>query len=427
MKIIAISGDWKADHDAKLLALKDLVQDSHPNEKVLVFSQFADTIRYLGQQLKAMGVEKLAAVTGDSENPTQIVHRFSPKSNGRPPRPSEDLRVLLATDVLSEGQNLQDCSVVVNFDLPWAIIRLIQRVGRVDRIGQQEAIIPCYTFLPAEGVERIIRLRSRIRQRLKENSEVVGTDEAFFEDDNCNQCIADLYNEKAGILDGDGDAEVDLASYAFQIWKNAVDKLPELKKIIPDLPDVVFSTREHEPSPGKPEGVLVYLKTGDGNDSLAYVDNHGSSITESHFEILKMAACQSSTPALERHALHHELVRVGVEHIASEEKRIGGQLGRPSGARFRCYERLKGYSNTIKGTLFESPELLKAIDEIYRYPLRPTATDKLNRQLRVGISDIQLAEMVVALREENSLCIVEETEHTNEPRIICSLGLFKKA
>lgn len=427
MKVITLAGDWEPDNDSKLLALKGLVDESHSGEKVLVFSQFADTIRYLGQHLKGMGVKSLAAVTGDSDNLTHIVHRFSPRSNGRKTPGSDQLRVLLATDVLSEGQNLQDCSIVVNFDLPWAIIRLIQRAGRVDRIGQQAETIPCYTFLPAEGVERIIRLRSRIRQRLKENSEVVGTDEAFFEDDNCNQAISDLYNEKAGILDGDGDTEVDLASYAFQIWKNAIDAQPELQKVVPSLPDVVFSTREHDISPANPEGVLVYLKTGEGNDALAYVDSKGKSITESHFEILKMAACKPDTPALPRHPKHHDLVKAGVEHIASEEQRIGGQLGRPSGARFRCYERLKGYANGVMGTLFETPELLKAIDEIYRYPLRPAATDKLNRQLRSGISDIQLADLVVALREEDRLCIVEETEHTNEPRIICSMGLLKNA
>ena len=91
--------------------------------------------------------------------------------------------MLISTDVLSEGQNLQDCAIVVNYDLPWAIIRLIQRAGRVDRIGQQAPEILCYSFLPAEGIERLIRLRARVRTRLNENAEVVGTDEAFFEDE----------------------------------------------------------------------------------------------------------------------------------------------------------------------------------------------------------------------------------------------------
>ncbi len=154
--------------------------------------------------------------------------------------------MIVATDVLSEGQNLQDAAIVVNYDLPWAIIRLVQRAGRVDRIGQKAENILCYSFLPADGVERILRLRTRVRQRLKENAEVVGTDEQFFEDDRNEQIVRDLFTENSGILDDDPDTEVDLSSYAYQIWKNAIDRDPALEKAIPALPDVVYSTR---PSP----------------------------------------------------------------------------------------------------------------------------------------------------------------------------------
>ena len=116
----------------------------------------------------------------------------------------------------------------------------------MDRIGQQAEKIFCYSFLPADGVERIIRLRARVPPALQENAEVVGTDEAFFEDDRNDQVVLDLYNEKAGILDGDEDTEVDLASYAYQIWKNAITADPSLQKTIPDLPAVVYSTRPHQ-------------------------------------------------------------------------------------------------------------------------------------------------------------------------------------
>lgn len=160
------------------------------------------------------GLTDVAAVTGQSESPTRLAWRFSPHSNKKEQiaRTEGELRVLIATDVLSEGQNLQDCATIVNFDLPWAIIRLIQRAGRVDRIGQQADTINCYSFLPADGVERIIRVRARVRRRLKENREVVGSDEAFFEDDELLNPIQDLYSEKSGILDGDDEGEVDLAS-----------------------------------------------------------------------------------------------------------------------------------------------------------------------------------------------------------------------
>ena len=133
--------------------------------------------------------------------------------------------------------------------------------------------------------------------------------------------------------------------------------------------------------------------------------------------------CEPDTPALPRHDNHHTLVHQGVERIASEEKSVGGQLGRPSGARFRTYERLKRYADAVKGTLFDTQQLRRAIEDIYSYPLRQVAIDILNRQLRSGLSDVDLAQRIIDLREEDRLCIIHEEEETQEPRIICSLGL----
>jgi len=325
--------------------------------------------------------------------------------------------------VLSEGQNLQDSAIIVNYDLPWAIIRLVQRAGRVDRIGQKSENILCYSFLPADGVERLIRLRSRVRQRLKENQEVVGTDEAFFEDDENDTAIMNLYHEKAGILDGDAETEVDLASYAYQIWKNAIDKDPALQKTIPELPPVVFSTRSHEPTPAKPAGVLAYVRTHEGNDAPAWIDRDGKPVTESQFEILKAAQCSPETPGLERQSNHHQLVESAVKLIVAEEKTVGGQLGRPSGARFRSYEQLKAYAESVKGSLFDTLELAKVVEEIYRYPLRQSAIDTLNRQLRAGISNEKLADLVIALHDEDRLCQHGDHDDVPEPVLICSMGL----
>ena len=420
-------GPWDSSRDSKLQALEKLLTETYPDQKVIVFSQFADTVNYLEQQLSEHGVTKLAGVSGNSENPTQFAWRFSPVSNNRRDEINEDdeLRVLIATDVLSEGQNLQDCHVVVNYDLPWAIIRLIQRAGRVDRIGQTAEEILCHSFLPADGVERIINLRGRVRRRLRENAEVVGADEAFFEDDADEQTILDLYHERAGILDGDPDTEVDLASHAYEIWNNATSDNPQVAKEVSELPDVVFSSRQHKPSTNRPEGALVFMRTADGNDALAYVDREGKSITESQYEILSAAECQPDTPAQPRHEQHHALVAEAAKHIIKEETHVGGQLGRPSGARYRTYTRLMAYANEIKGQLFDLPELHRALDDIYRYPLRSDAIDSLNRQMRSGIDDVQLSELVIALRNENRLSLMgDQAERTQEPTIICSLGLF---
>ncbi len=425
IRVLEKCGEWDAGRDAKLDALYALLSNKHAGQKVIVFSQFADTVHYLDKQLKARGVSRLAGVTGESSDPTSLAWRFSPESNEkRDSVGSEDeLRVLIATDVLSEGQNLQDCAVVVNYDLPWAIIRLVQRIGRVDRIGQQAEKLYCYSFLPADGVERIIRLRARVRQRLQENAEVVGTDEAFFEDDRNDQAVRDLFTEKAGILDGDADAEVDLASYAYQIWKNAITADAKLEKAVCELPPVVYSTKSHLASTAAPSGVVVYLRTAEDNDALVWLNKSGRVVTESQKAILDTAKCPPDTPAQPRLETHHSLVRQGVEQVLKEEKSVGGQLGRPSGARFRTYERLKQYAEDVKNTLFDRQELHRAIEEIYRYPLRDAAKDALNRLFRSRATNEDIAQKVIDLRDADALCVKDEEGESREPRIICSLGL----
>jgi len=427
MSLLNGSGSWNPSTDAKLNALADLLLKKHPSEKVLIFTQFADTVEYLEKQLKARGVTKIIGVTGQSTNPTWAAWQFSPISNEKRDRvlPADEHRVLLATDVLSEGQNLQDCSIIVNFDLPWAIIRLIQRAGRVDRIGQQAENILCYSFLPADGVERIIRLRSRVKARLKENAESVGSDEIFFEDDQTDQTIRHLFTETAGLLDGDDDDEVDLASYAYQIWKNAIEREPALENLIPALPPISHASRALSVGDTKLPGALVYLRTPQDNDALAWIDQEGNPVTESQFEILKAAECGPDTPAVQRDPTHYGLVTKAVELVAAEERSVGGQLGRPSGARFRIYERMKHHAEALKGTLYESSLLNKAIDEIYRFPLTSFATDTINRLLKAGATELRLMEIVLSLREEGRLCqVTEDNENrATEPRIICSMGL----
>ena len=424
-------GAWQPDSDAKLNSLFQLIEKQHGNEKILVFTEFADTARYLEEQLNERGIQKLARATGDCENPTRLAWRFSPESNEKHKQfpEKEELRVLIATDVLSEGQNLQDCAIIVNYDLPWAIIRLIQRAGRVDRIGQKSDKILCYSFLPADGVERLIRLRARVRQRLDDNAEVVGSDETFFDDDKGKQIIRNLYNEKSGILDDDGDAEVDLASYAYQIWKDATDVDPSLTAVVENLPNVVYATKAREVDSTGAKGVLVYTRTSQGNDALAWMDETGNSVTQSQLAVLKVAACSADTEPLPRTDSHHDLTRLGLEHIVEEEKSFGGALGRPSGARFKTYERLKRFREGIGDhrDLLVTDDYVRRIDqtmeEIYRYPLHQTTIDRINRHLKAGIDDHGLVKLVFNFREDGRLCMIDEEEGSRDPRLICSMGL----
>jgi hypothetical protein len=213
-------------------------------------------------------------------------------------------------------------------------------------------------------------------------------------------------------------------SYAYQICKNAKDRDSALKKIIPDMPNVVYSTRGRKPEEDGQNSILVYVKASSGSDALAWVDSKGTRLSDSQYRILRAAECQPDSPAMPRLSNHHQLVEKAVVDLAEEEKTVGGGLGRPSGARFRAYERLKRYANQVKGTLFDTQELQRTIDDIYRYPLRESAAEAFNRQMKSGADDETIARLAMALREETRLNVVQENgEEEREAHIICSLGI----
>ena len=368
------------------------------------------------------GFTHIACATGDSKNPTDLVEHFSPMSNDKNYSIDEQYRVLIATDVLSEGQNLQDSHVITNFDLPWAIIRLIQRAGRVDRIGQEAEQIYCYSFFPADGVEDIINLRGRLNERINENANIVGSDEIFFEGNEQN--LRDMFNEKSGALDDDDDSDVDLSSQAYQIWKNATDANPRLKEIIPALSNVIYATKSTDDL--AQNGVITYAKTHNDFDVLTWLDADGNIISQSQKRILKAMDCNADTPNIEPLDNHHELVADAIESINNETTSIGGILGNRFSTRYRISSLLENYYQNPPTLFFsqENKDMLKlAIDDIYNYPLLESAKFTLGRMLRNSNSD-EIVECVLEMRKNFSLCRIDEDKSKHkEPSIICSMGL----
>ena len=423
--MIKLCGDWKPADDQKLLELEKLLSDIHSKEKVIVFTQYSDTALYVYKQLKRRGFDHIGYVTGGCKNPTEMVERFSPVSNGKTNlSPDDEIRVLIATDVLSEGQNLQDAHVIVNYDLPWAIIRLIQRAGRVDRIGQKEDKIFCYSFFPADGVESIIRLRSRLNERINENANIVGSDEIFFEGNEQN--LRDMFNEKSGVLDEEDDGDVDLSSQAYQIWKNATDANPKLKQIIPSIPNIAYSTKAVKDA-GE-QGVITYARTANDFDVLSWLSPDGSLVSQSQRRILQAMSCSSDTPATMPIDNHHELVAKAVEGIAEQTttSNIGGILGNRFSTRYRIIHLLEhAYERPLD--LFYTEEIktaLKlAIDDIYNNPLLESTKTILGQMLRRS-SQEEIVDYVLELRRNGTFCrISEDTNQHREPQIICSMGL----
>lgn len=422
--MINLCDAWNPQTDQKLNELEDLLSDKHKEDKVVVFTQYSDTANYVYYQLKKRGFKHIEKVTGSTKKPTDVVDRFSPISNKADVSTENELRVLIATDVLSEGQNLQDSHVIVNYDLPWAIIRLIQRAGRVDRIDQSSEQIYCYSFFPADKVENIIRLRTRLNDRINENAGIVGSDEVFFEGNEQN--LRDMYNEKSGSLDEDeDDVDVDLGSQAFQIWKNATDANPDLKRIIPEIPNIAYSTKKTNSV--IEDGVITYARTYNDFDVLTWYNAKGDIVSQSQKRILQAMACSISEPCLPAQENHFSLVEKAVKGIKNENTNVGGILGSRFSTKRKVYELLNHYYEQPLNIFYtqEKKELLKfAIDQIYNYPLLENSKFILGRMMRTGNTHDDIVDTVIEMFENANLCRIDEDKIKHkDPVIICSMGL----
>ena len=190
-KIYKIAQNITSDRDAKLEQLKQLIaakvqnpaknRDEKENRKVLVFTAFADTANYLYDHLYKWAKETLniesAVVTGGASRSElvrndfdEILTNFSPISKEREEGETEDelleIDLLIATDCISEGQNLQDCDYLINYDIHWNPVRIIQRFGRIDRIGSKNKKIHLINFWPTPELDEYINLKPRVEARM---------------------------------------------------------------------------------------------------------------------------------------------------------------------------------------------------------------------------------------------------------------------
>ena len=414
--ILKMTPYWDADADRKLGALATLCGETYKTEKLLIFTQFKDTADYLHRELKNRGITQLAKVFGGMDDISEYVKRFSPVSNNFEANAVNELRVMITTDTLSEGQNLQDARIIINFDLPWALIRLIQRAGRVDRIGQQAQEILCYCFLPEDGIENIISLHRRLQNRIHENAELIGSDEKFFEGDTVN--LQQVYDETIS-LDEQED-ETDLISRAYNIWRQAITADQKLENKIKNLPDVVYSTKHSNSEPG----AIAYIKTNNNQHILAQINVSREVVSQSQSKILSLLACEPPELLAQSTNNHHELIAAAVKHVRKGQADIGGQLGGKNSIRHRVYNQLNSYLSQMRMNLDDVENLKQAIGQIYEHPLKETARDQLARQMRTHIEDDELARMVEALHINGELCATPKAGEPLEPHIICSMGLI---
>ena len=189
VKLLNEAREIEPAQDAKLLNLKEIILEkaNNPinpnNRKIIIFTAFADTAKYLYQNIAVWAKDSLglysALVTGTGDNKTtmsgirkdmaSIITSFSPISKERnviDPTLKAEIDILIATDCISEGQNLQDCDYLVNYDIHWNPVRIIQRFGRIDRLGSRNNVIQLVNFWPNMELDEYINLEARVSGRM---------------------------------------------------------------------------------------------------------------------------------------------------------------------------------------------------------------------------------------------------------------------
>ncbi len=281
--LYAAAAQVDAQRDAKLAALRDVIATKYRNpinpgnSKVIVFTAFTDTARYLYDQLAPWAKSELhlesALIAGSGSNQTTLsglrkdqstlLSAFAPRSKERPEELSNEgnIDLLIATDCISEGQNLQDCDWLINYDIHWNPVRIIQRFGRIDRIGSPNRCIQLVNFWPNMELEEYINLEQRVSGKMVLLDISATGEENLIEQQSGNQMndleyrrkqllklqetVIDLEDLSSGVSIADltlTDIRLDLAQY--------LKANPEVLETLPPGSFAVTTTAEADIAPG---------------------------------------------------------------------------------------------------------------------------------------------------------------------------------
>lgn len=258
-----LANEPATEQDDKLQQLLKLLK-AHPNEKFLIFTEFCDTARYLYKQLRRAGFTHIEQIDSQRKvNREEVIERFSPCYNGKTPQSVVPVQTLITTDVLAEGLNLQDASIIINYDLHWNPVRLMQRIGRLDRrldpeierqLNRTDTTVHVWNFLPPVELDDILKLRKRVDGKILRISLTLGIEGKFVSPEDDNETLR-LFNER---YDGTESIE-ELMNLEHQ---RIAESHPDLWRQLPDLPLRLFSGKDvtDEPQPFRNrDGELIPL------------------------------------------------------------------------------------------------------------------------------------------------------------------------
>lgn len=299
--------------DVKLAELKKLLGGELRGKKVLLFTYYKDTARYLYREL---GQEHAATWRASVGNPnirrmdsgaatrdrTRLIQLFSPRSNGKPELVGSDdeIDMMISTDVLSEGQNLQDCGVVLNYDLHWNPTRMVQRAGRVDRIGSEFDEISIYNVFPDAGLERLLGLVESLSRKIAEIDATGFLDASVLGETVHPRNFNTLrrIREEDGKVIEEQEQFVELASSEFLLQQLKTLLAGGAKERLDALPDGIHAGLAKSGN----RGLFFYYTAPDPSDRESaqhfwrYYDLTTNQILDNRFLISNLIACAPDTP-----------------------------------------------------------------------------------------------------------------------------------
>lgn len=278
------------DQDAKLQRLLTLLADPPcKRNKVIIFTQYSDTLDYLYDNVQRL--PNLERIDSNRGSPMSIVSRFAPKANPQYVQPGQPpIDNLISTDVLAKGLNLQDGNVVINYDIHWNPVRLIQRVGRVDRIGTEHDVVHALNFLPETELDKGLGLRERVRHRIDEIHSTIGEDAKILErSEQLNEeAMYRIYESRdASLLDPEEPEDMDILAEAEAFIRRLQRDNAEYFAKIVATPDGVRSSKE---SP-EIKSTFAFCQAGT-YQQLYLVDQDGRVATTDIEQVLAAIRCQ---------------------------------------------------------------------------------------------------------------------------------------
>lgn len=394
------------DKDTKFIEFLDKVLKPNKANKILVFSEFSETVRYLYHRAKEefphLTISQISS-TVKSDEKADIIRRFAPKAQTMAglSEGEKEIQFLFTTDILSEGQNLQDAHTIVNYDFHWNPVRLIQRIGRIDRIGSEAEEIKIFNFMPDVNIERELDLRGRVQSRIDQIHRIFGSDSEILshdEDLNENSLFAIYSDQDVTILDTDNNISTIFDKAEKILLDLQHNNANEYERII-NLEDGIRAAVKKEN-----QGIFAFLTSGNLN-RLYYSD--GSKIIENLPDILKIIEANPDNPKSVNldSKKHAENLKSIYSRFKNELKRRQQEItsNQITNEQKHFIERLKNIYNLFNQSDFELSERIDRLVLILGKEIPDYAANRLRKLKREKLTDNLLIQALENLVEISNI------------------------